>query len=104
MVLVVISCPVLQIGLSEAGMRALLEEAKSAALAGWSGKQVIHPKQVWAAPGPRGAVSVPVEQHDSPEVVSWVQEQLRAAAVLGSSREGGLLVQTLKPLQLTKQQ
>jgi citrate lyase beta subunit len=28
-------------------MRALVDEAKSAALAGWSGKQVIHPKQVW---------------------------------------------------------
>lgn len=37
---------VLQIDLSDAGMRALLAEAKSAALAGWSGKQVIHPKQV----------------------------------------------------------
>lgn len=35
-----------QIDLSDAGMRALLDEAKSAALAGWSGKQVIHPKQV----------------------------------------------------------
>jgi hypothetical protein len=36
----------MQIDLSEAGIRALLDEAKSAALAGWSGKQVIHPKQV----------------------------------------------------------
>lgn len=36
----------MQIDLSDAGMRALLVEAKSAALAGWSGKQVIHPKQV----------------------------------------------------------
>jgi len=38
--------PALQIDLSDGGMRALLDEAKSAALAGWSGKQVIHPKQV----------------------------------------------------------
>ena len=27
-------------------MRGLLAESKAAALAGWSGKQVIHPKQV----------------------------------------------------------
>jgi hypothetical protein len=36
----------LQIDLSEAGMRGLAAEARQAALAGWSGKQVIHPKQV----------------------------------------------------------
>lgn len=37
---------IVKIDLSDGGMRALLDEAKSAALAGWSGKQVIHPKQV----------------------------------------------------------
>lgn len=47
----------LQIDLSDVGMRALVDEAKSAALAGWSGKQVIHPKQV------RHACATPV-MHD----------------------------------------
>lgn len=36
----------MQIDLSDVGMHALVDESKSAALAGWSGKQVIHPKQV----------------------------------------------------------
>ncbi|WIA09792.1 hypothetical protein OEZ85_009167 [Tetradesmus obliquus] len=37
---------IVKIDLSEAGMRGLAAEARQAALAGWSGKQVIHPKQV----------------------------------------------------------
>lgn len=36
----------LQIDLSEAGMQGLAAEARQAALAGFAGKQVIHPKQV----------------------------------------------------------
>lgn len=35
-----------QIDLSDAGMTQLAEESQEAAMAGWSGKQVIHPKQV----------------------------------------------------------
>ncbi|KAF8073232.1 Clybl [Scenedesmus sp. PABB004] len=37
---------IVNIDLSEAGLRALAAEARQAALQGWSGKQVIHPKQV----------------------------------------------------------
>jgi hypothetical protein len=45
-VLLLLLLLLLQIDLSEAGMRGLAAEARQAALAGWSGKQVIHPKQV----------------------------------------------------------
>lgn len=39
-----------QIDLSDGGMRQLADECKQAATAGWSGKQVIHPKQVGQNP------------------------------------------------------
>jgi hypothetical protein len=79
----------LQIDLSEAGMRGLAAEARQAALAGWSGKQVIHPKQVprkSSSSSMRSASSMCSKQ--SPSLYCSIAEATAAAVCLLADSSG----------------